>query len=337
MTAPDQVLLKVLDVGICGTDREVAAFEYGAPPAGEDHLVMGHESLTEVVDLGPEVTGFAPGDLVVPMVRRPCGLPECKPCAAGRQDFCETGQFTERGINGAPGFMAERVVEHARYLHKLPADLRPIGVLVEPLTIAEKGLGQVQQIQTRLPWDGSRALVLGGGPVGLLGAMALTTRGFSVTVYARTPAPNPTSAVCDAIGAQYVSAREHTLDDLESRAGPIDLVYEAVGASQLAFDVLPHLGPNGIFVFTGVPGRKGPVEMETDTIMRDLVLRNQIALGTVNAGPDAFAGAIADLAAFQQRWPEAVGSLITGRHAIDEAPALVSAPTPGIKEVVAIG
>jgi threonine dehydrogenase-like Zn-dependent dehydrogenase len=337
LTAPDHVRMRMLEVGVCGTDREIAAFEYGTPPAGEDHLIMGHESLAEVAELGDAVTDLHAGDLVVPMVRRPCGVVGCTPCEVGRQDFCSTGQFTERGIGGRHGFMTEFVVDERRYLHKVPADLRAIAILVEPLTIAEKGLAQLAQVQQRLPWDGKRAVVLGGGPVGLLGAMALTVRGFATAVYSRSPAPNPSSAVADAIGATYISSMEHAVDELPTLLGAIDVVYEAVGASQLAFETIPQLGPNGVFIFTGVPGRKGPIEIAADTIMRDLVLRNQVALGTVNAGPDAFQGAIADLAEFYRRWPDAVASLITGRHPIEAAPGLLADRGDGIKEVVAIG
>src|SRR2546427_4122410 len=178
------VKLRMLEVGICGTDREIAAFQYGTPQAGSDHLVIGHESLGEVVEVGAAVSHLKPGDLVVPMVRRPCPRADCVACRAGRQDFCFTGDFSERGIKGLDGFMTETVVDDERYMHVVPRTLRDVGVLVEPLTIAEKALIQVGQVQQRLPWACGvdprtqrrvrrPAGGLAAGPGGLLGARAL--------------------------------------------------------------------------------------------------------------------------------------------------------------------
>ena len=94
----NEVTLRVLDVGICGTDREITSFQYGMPPAGAEEFVLGHEALAEIAAVGPDVTLFRTGELVVPTVRRPCSSPRCAPCRAGRQDFCVTHEFSERGI-----------------------------------------------------------------------------------------------------------------------------------------------------------------------------------------------------------------------------------------------
>jgi threonine dehydrogenase-like Zn-dependent dehydrogenase len=338
-TRPTDVTLRMLEVGVCGTDRELAAFSYGTPPPGADHLVIGHESLAEVHAVGAGVKGLRPGDLVVAMVRRPCPHPECVACRAGRQDFCYTGDFTERGIKEAHGFMTEIVVEDERWLVPVPARLRNVAVLVEPLTIAEKALRQIWQVQGRLPWGGGghTAVVLGAGPVGLLGAMALRAAGFEVWVYSREPADGPKASVASAIGGHYASSEETSLDALVAAVGNVDVVYEATGAAAIAFEVLQRLGTNGVFVFSGVPGRKTPIQLDAAAIMSNLVLRNQIVLGTVNAGRDAFEAAIRDLEVFTTRWPDAVRALITGRFPIDEARALLTGPLTGIKNVVAFG
>ncbi len=206
IASPTDVVMRVLRVGVCGTDREIASFAYGTPPAGADHLVLGHESLVEVIDAGPQAAGFAKGQLVVPMVRRPCADPACDGCRAGRQDFCRTGGYTERGIQGAHGFMTERIVDDARWLVPVPAALRDVGVLVEPLTIAEKALLEVRRMLDRMPWrdgslEGLRAVVLGGGPVGLLGALALRAAGCEVTLVSRQDASDSRAAMLGAIGA----------------------------------------------------------------------------------------------------------------------------------------
>src|SRR5262249_43592089 len=113
------------------------------------------------------------------------------------------------------------------------------------------------------------------------------------------------------------------------------LVYEAVGASHVAFEMMAALGTNGVFVFTGVPGRKAPSEVDTDLLMRNLVLKNQVAFGTVNAGRDAFEAAIRDLGSFVSRWPRSVAGLITGRFSPGDYEGLLIGKAQGIKNVIA--
>ena len=359
ISSPNEVKLRVLDVGVCGTDKEICAFEYGTPPAGSPYLLLGHESLSEVVETGAEVSRVKRGDLVIASVRRPCPHETCLPCRMGRQDFCATGDFTERGIKEEHGYMTEFVVDEERYMNIVPAHLREIGVLVEPLTIAEKALTQVWQVQQRLPWEPPtpasvqqaakgqeeeskgkrewlyhRALVLGAGPVGLLGAMALVVAGFDTHVYSREAATSEKAQLVESFGAKYLSAGTHAVERLAEQIGGIDLVYEAVGASSLAFEVLKYLDTNGVFVFTGVPGRKAPVAVDTDLLMRNLVLRNQVVFGTVNAGRDAFEAAIRDLEIFNERWPQIVNSLITSRVPIEEYRDLLLGKAGGIKNVI---
>ncbi|MBI2359412.1 MAG: glucose 1-dehydrogenase [Deltaproteobacteria bacterium] len=345
ISSPTQVKLRMVEAGVCGTDREISAFQYGTPPKGSDYLVIGHESLGEVVEVGSAVTRVKVGDLVVPMVRRPCPHDHCTACRSDRQDFCYTGDFKERGINGEHGFMTEFVVDDEKYMNPVPRELREVAVLVEPLTIAEKALAQVWQVQQRLPWSCAvapgkdtpyrhRALVLGAGPVGLLGAMALVVSDFATYVYSRERAPNPKASLVESIGATYVSAETDSLEKLAERVGNIDLVYEATGASRLSFEVMRFLGTNGIFVFTGVPGRRGPIEIDTDLIMKNLVLKNQVVFGTVNAGCDAFEAAIRDLATFKQRWPEALRTVITGRFPMESYRDLLLGEAHGIKNVI---
>jgi threonine dehydrogenase-like Zn-dependent dehydrogenase len=337
LASSTDVKLRMLDVGICGTDKEIVSFEYGTPPDGSPYLIIGHESLGEVVEAGSAVTRVKVGDLAVPTVRRPCPDPTCIACRADRQDFCYTGKFTERGINRRHGYMTEFVVEQERYLNPVPRALRDVAVLVEPLTIAEKGIAQLRQIQERLPWreKASRALVLGGGPVGLLGAMKLVLEGCDTTVFSRTPAASNLEKLVTSFGAKFAPAETTSIADL-AQAGRIDIVYEAVGASSLAFEVVPHLATNGVFIFTGVPGRKGPVSIDTDTIMRDAVLKNQVLFGTVNASTESFADAIADIGSFLEKWPAAIGSLITRRWPLAQAAEPLAGNSGGIKNVIAI-
>jgi threonine dehydrogenase-like Zn-dependent dehydrogenase len=347
LTGASEVKMRMLDVGICGTDKEIVSFQYGVPPDGSKYLVIGHESLAKVVDVGDKVTRLKPGDLAVATVRRPCSVRTCIACHAGRQDFCYTGQYTERGIMRRHGYMTELVVEDEQYLNPVPRSLREVAVLVEPLTIAEKGIAQLWQIQQRLPWvmplepgeppaHGRNALVLGAGPVGLLGAMKLALEGFDTTVYSRTSGSTNIEALVESIGAKFVHAETTDVATLAAQIGNIDVVYEAVGASSVAFEVIEHLGTNGVFIFTGVPGRKEPVTVDTDALMREHVLKNQIVFGTVNAAPIHFRHAISDLGSFVERWPDAVRSLITRRFPIDQAREPLEGKSPGIKNVIAV-
>lgn len=341
---PNDVKVRLLEVGVCGTDKEICSFHYGTPPDGAEHLVIGHESLGEIVETGPAVTAVKKGDLVVLTVRRPCGLPECMACSEDRQDFCSTDRFTERGIRQRHGYMTEFVVDDERYCVPVPRELREVAILVEPLTIAEKALIQVWQVQQRLPWgcpvaEGKdrgychRALVLGAGPVGLLGAMAFRAAGFDTVVYSRETEDSDKADLVRSFGARYISGSMTPVEQVVSRAGPIDVVYEATGASTFSFKVLEHVASNAVFVFTGVPGRKGPAPIDTDVLMRNMVLRNQLVFGTVNAGRDAFEAAVRDLGVFMRRWPEATRRLITGRYPIERATEpLLSAD--GIKNII---
>lgn len=340
---PEEVVLRILEVGVCGTDREIAAFEYGTPPAGHDHLVLGHECLGEVVAVGSGVRGHRAGDLAVPMVRRPCTEPSCLPCRSGRADYCLTGDHVERGIKELDGFMAERVVEGAAWLHPVPSGLRDVAVLTEPLTIAEKGLAQIRRICGRVRevdgnWgEGLTAVVVGAGPVGLLGAMALQAEGFRTFVYSRSPAPNEKADLAESIGAPYVSSQEVSPQELrELVGGRIDVVYEAAGVAGVAFDVLDVLGSNGVFCLTSVARPEPPRSLDISALVRRMVLENQVMVGTVNAGAEDYVAAIAHLQSFQDRWGDAVGALITGRHPMSSYEELLRGKSTGIKNVISV-
>ena len=139
------------------------------------------------------------------------------------------------------------------------------------------------------------------------------------------------------IGATYVSGQDTSLEQLAALVGNIDLVYEATGAAAVSFELMELLGTNGVFIFTGVPGRKAPIELDADLIMRNLVLKNQIVYGTVNANREAFEAAISDLQAFMKKWPETVRMLITRRYPMEQYRDLLLGHPGGIKNVISIG
>lgn len=332
----EQVLLRIIEVGICGTDREIAAFHYGAPPPGANELVLGHEALAEVLETGPEVVWARTGDLVVPTVRRPCASPRCAACRQERPDFCFTGEFTERGIVGADGFLCDYALEEERFLVAVPRALEGVAVLVEPLSVAAKAADVFATIHSRFGFDvpKPRGLVLGAGPLGLLAGMVLQAHGIETYVYSRGDDDDPRAALVRGFGATYISADRAPVDRLPDRIGSIDVIFEAVGAPQVAFGVLPTLAANGILILSGVPAIEGPVPADLSGWMRNLVLKNQVIFGTVNAGRSAYQDAIRRLEQFMALFPGAVRSLIC-RVPFDQVPGLLVRGR-GIKDVVRI-
>jgi threonine dehydrogenase-like Zn-dependent dehydrogenase len=342
----DQVKLRMLDVGVCGTDHDIAHFTYGAPPPGDPYLVMGHESLGEVVEVGGAVSNLKPGDLVVTTVRRPCGRPECNPCRQGRPDFCLTGGYTERGIRGRHGFMTDEVVDVATNMHLVPRTLADVAVLTEPLTIAEKALIELESVVKRFPWvhpvreeegRGSSAVVLGAGPVGLLGALALLVRGFDTWVYSRESATSARAAWVESVGGHYIESATLPIKDLGTKIPNLFLIYEATGAASVAFAAFSAIGKNGVLILTGVPGHDVQVTLDAEQVMRDLVLKNQVIYGTVNAGPPSFDNAIHDLASFDERWPGPLRQLITGRFPPEAITEVLAGSKGAIKSVIQFG
>lgn len=316
-----EVLLSLVEVGICGTDREIIAFEHGAPPPGASDLVLGHEALAEVVAVGPDAMWARPGDLVVPTVRRPCPNPRCPACSQGRPDHCVTGEFSERGIVHADGFMADAVLESERFLVPVPRVLADVAILVEPLSVIVKGVDDYEAVRARYGFEVARprGLVLGAGPIGLLATMVLEADGVDTYVFSREPEDDPRTELVRALGATYVSAASTPLDKLPERFGTFDVVFEAVGVPEVAFGALPALAPNAVAILSGIPAQRGPVSAELGRWMRDLVLKNQAVVGTVSAGRPAYEGALRRLEQCMVLFPDAVRSLIQ-RVPFEQAP-----------------
>jgi glucose 1-dehydrogenase len=304
------VLVEVLRVGVDGTDKEINAAEYGAAPTGDDYLITGHESLGRVVETGPNVPdSLKAGTYVVATVRRPGSSPYD---AIGLQDMTTDDTYYERGINLLHGYLAERYVDDYRYIVPLPDTLRGVGVLLEPLTVAEKGIYQAQEIQRRLRiWQPRRAAVLGAGTIGLLATLALRLRGLEVVLYSRREPPYLNSELAEQLGAVYISSNERPLADVASEHGPLDLIIEATGFSPLVFEAADVLGKNGVLVLASVTGGDREVEVPADRINQGFVLGNKVMVGTVNASRGDFELGVDDLVkaeAFYSGW---LGRLLT--------------------------
>lgn len=333
---PGEARVRVRRVGVCGTDKEIIDAKFGAAPAGAQELILGHEVLGTVEAVGEGVTTLGPGDLVTATVRRP---DDCPACRAGQADMCLWGTYTERGILGAHGYMAEAFTEHVRYLIPIPVDLEPVGVLVEPLSVVEKAYRQATLIQRRLAvWTPRTAIVLGAGPIGLLGTLLLREQGLDVYTLARTPAPNPASTILDAAGARYVSTRETSFADLRGSLPNVDLIFESTGVSALAFEGMESLGINGVLVLLSITGGTGAKEVPTDAINRGLVLGNKVVVGSVNAAAEDFASGVRRLGRFEHLWPGLTATMITERlRGFDDAHRIAEAATGGVKTVLEFG
>lgn len=308
---PSDVLVQTIRVGVCGTDREIIRGDLGAAPAGVDSLVIGHEVLGRVVQTGSLVADLEAGDLVTATVRRPDG---CPACLAGEPDMCLWLKYEERGIFRQPGFMSEQFVEERRWLIPVPEHLTALGVLIEPLTVVEKALRQAELIQHRLNyWNLQTAVVIGAGPIGLLGTLLLRSKGARVVTLARTEQPNPAADFVARSGAAYISTRTRSLDDIAAELGNIDLIIESSGNSEVALDAMRILGNNGVEVLLSICGGDHLSELPADKINTSLVLGNKTVVGSVNAGTVDFENAVRRLDDFEHLWPGLTGTLITNR------------------------
>ncbi len=295
------LLVDTIAIGVCGTDVEIVAASYGTAPPGSDRLILGHESLGRVRE-APDGSGFAPGDLVVGIVRRPDPVP-CSSCAIGEWDMCRNGQFTERGIKGRNGYASDRFRIDPQFAVKVDAGLGELGVLVEPASVLAKAWDHITRIGNRAHWEPHRVVVTGAGPIGLLAALMGRQRGLDVVVFDHvTTGPKP-ALVAD-LGATYRS------DGLDEVASTADVLIECTGVSTLVLDVLGRTAADGIVCLTGVSTGGRAVEIDAGMVNRSMVLGNDVVFGSVNANRRHYEAGADALARADREW---LARLIT-RH-----------------------
>lgn len=300
----DGVLVRVLEVGVCGTDREISHGLFGIAPDDENELVLGHELLGRVERDGH---GFTSGELVTATVRRSCL--HCRACSEGFPDSCLTGDYVERGITRLNGFASELVVEDPTQLVPIPRSLGRLGVLAEPASICERALRHARAIGGRQPWELQRALVLGAGAVGTLTTYLLRLAGLEVW----TASLEPSNELLTAAGANYVALPGTPLAEL----GRFDLVVEAAGNAQLMADALGLLRRSGVACLLGIDPRTQRVELDGRTLALDTILENRVLFGSVNAAREDWVAAVTDLDRARKRWPDELEQFVGLRVPLD--------------------
>jgi threonine dehydrogenase-like Zn-dependent dehydrogenase len=303
------VLVKLLRVGVDGTDKEINAAEYGAPPPGDEYLILGHESFGRVEAVGPNVTEFQAGDYVVASVRRPGSSPYDR---IGLQDMTTDDTYFERGINLLHGYLAEYYADSADFLVHVPKGLSRVGVLLEPSSVAEKAIGQAYEVQRRLRvWRPRRAAVLGSGTLGLLASLFLRLRGLQVTTFGLQEPPFLNSQLLDEIGVRYISTKTSSLKAASVEFGPFDFILEGTGFSPLVFEAMEVLAKDGVLAMVSITGADRLIEVPADRINQGFVLGNKIALGSVNASREDFERAVLDLSQAELAYPGWLAKLLT--------------------------
>lgn len=303
------VLVKVLRVGVDGTDKEINAAEYGAAPPGDDYLTLGHESFGIVEEVGENVTGLKRGDYVVATVRRPGGSFYD---AIGTYDMTTDDTYFERGINLRHGYLTEYYVDDPEYIVKVPKGLKETGVLLEPMSVAEKGILQAYEIQRRLKvWRPRKAAVMGAGTLGLLATMILRLRGLDVVTFGRKNAPYLNSTLVEELGARYISTAEVGIKEASALFGPFDIIFEGTGSSAVVFEAAEVLAKNGVLILASITGAGKRLEIPADKINLDFVLGNKVMFGTVNANREYFEAGVKDLAQCNAQFPGFAQKLLT--------------------------
>jgi len=337
ITNPTQVKIKVLEVGVCGTDKHICNFSYGAPPTESQHLILGHEALGIVVETGPKAHNVKVGDMVAITVRRECGDKNCQPCLLSHPDYCSSGQFLERGINGYHGFMSEYIVEEQHNLIWLPHELRNCGVLLEPLGVVLKALENIKISKFNMGiTKKKKMLIIGAGSIGILAAMCGIIKGIEVFVYSTEQTNSLKGEIIEAIGAKYICRSDCEIKKIPEIAGDINIVFDAAGVGNLIPDFIQTLASNGIFILVGICGGSKHKDCDFSIFSNDLVVKNQTIVGSIHLGHKHYVEAVSYLLEFKEKMPDQLNKIITSRNYFHEHESVMSVILNGggIKNVI---
>ncbi len=355
ISQPDEVLVRVKEVGADGTDFNMVKHNLQDMADGSDKIVMGHEMIGVVEAVGSAVKSVIPGDTVVLTVRRGCGI--CQPCWHNQSDMCMTGLYTERGIHKRDGFLTEFVVDQEQYVIKVSDDVARLAVFAEPLSIAEKGIEQIRIIQSRLPWacehpDHSfsspdwgkcrTALVIGAGPLGILATALLRLADVYTYVADIVPEDSPKVHLAKHMGGNYVDARHKTPKELaefcSGNSGKLDIIFEASGASATAVELINCMSRSSIYIMTGIPREELVIQVDAAQLVRQIVRNNQVIVGSVNSNRSHFEMALKDIPVINSRFGSMLEEMITHRFKLKDYERIFTPAGKGhIKTVIEVG
>jgi threonine dehydrogenase-like Zn-dependent dehydrogenase len=316
------ILVRALDIGICGTDFELISAEYGWPPPGSNHLILGHESLG-CVEEAPPASGFKKGDLIAGIVRHPDPEP-CIACAMGEWDMCRNGRYTERGIKERNGFGSEWWRVEPAFAVRLDPKLRDVGMLIEPTSIVAKAWDHITRIGQRAEWRPANVLITGAGPIGLLAALLGSQRGLEVHVLDRVAEGLKPQLVKELGGVYHTSA----VKDIGFRP---DIIVECTGAATLIVDGMNQLASDGILCLAGVSSHGQTQPLDIGALNRNMVLQNNVIFGSVNANRKHWQMAAEALAKADPNW---LRRLISRREALADWKRALERRPDDIKVVI---
>lgn len=350
---PDDVLVRVKEVGLDGTDFNMVRYNLQDIAVGRNEIVMGHEMSGVVEEVGSEVKSLTPGDAVVMTVRRGCN--ECEPCRHNQSDMCLTGNYTERGIHKIDGSLTQLVVDREQYIVKVPPSLTRMAVFSEPLSIAEKAVEQVRVIQSRMPWGCAHpehnflstdwggcktALVVGAGPLGLLMTAVLRLSEIHTFTSDIMDEESPKAKLAEMTGAVYIDARGITPQELVGMcciAGTLDVIIEAAGAAETALQLVPYMSRSSIYVMTGIPRKETMIQVDAAQLIRQIVRYNQVIVGSVNSNRRHFEKALEDMGSLNSRFSGMLEKMLTHRFRLEDYEAAFALKDPGhIKTVIEV-
>nr|MDO8081112.1 glucose 1-dehydrogenase [Candidatus Freyarchaeota archaeon] len=302
----NEAVLKILKVGIDATDREINDGYSGVPPEGSPYLIIGHEAVGIVDEIGEKVKNVSVGDFVVPTVRRPC-VQNCLNCRKGETDMCTTGDYLEHGILKLHGFASDYAVTGAGYLIKVPEEVKDEAVFLEPLSITEKGITQLLKIQERVVWKPEDVLVIGAGPLGLLATMVLRLKGFNVLNVSRNRVESTKAQIVRDVGGEYLDERENPLSTLGKK---FDIIVEASGAASAALECCELLKSNGALCFLGLYREIQECD-DFGKIFTNMVMGNKVSFGSVSSNKKHFEMGLKDLLEIKKKYPQVIGKLVS--------------------------
>ncbi len=332
---PDEVLIRMKEVGLDGTDFDTVRYNLQDIAEGRNEIVLGHEGVGVVEAVGSEVKSVTPGDIVVVTVRRGCG--QCEPCEHNQSDMCMTGLFTERGIHKLDGLLTRFIVDHEQYVVKVPAEVARLAFLTEPLSIAEKGLEELRVIQSRLPWfcphqdhgwlstdwgSCKVALVVGAGPLGLLATTLIRLAKAQTYVADVVPPDHVKAQLVQDAGAIYIDARSKSPEDIVSlcctATGELNMIFEASGVAETAIRLIPFMSRSSIYTMTGIP--RGDIEIQLDAaqLVRRIVRYNQVIVGSVNSNRRHFEMALKHISPINRQFNGILEKMITRRIRLED-------------------